>query len=397
MPDRPSFPIPENPTPETCCLQIVMPNDPTWKAVIAGLLFQPAEWFNWQRDEAKTGKVLAQYWREIYANIDWTDMSCCCEQTIPVIYRINPENDLDPQISYDGGTTWISNPSNPVYGIPTMPPPVNEDTTKCDAAQNGSAHFDDLIAAQSAKFATAATAIDFTIQLVGVLLAAVFAPAALPILIPVFIVTMSALFAFGQTAFDAYWDVDNKRVVFCAIVCHIKDDGTFDEPAFNGFLSEFAANLPPSIAKDAMYRQLQYIGYVGLSNLCSYGAASSSDCSECACPTTEVWFIVGDGTTTELQLPDEGTENQYTIPAILYGGVYYWYQWFVNLPSFPDGTGAIYQSIEVTSGSYSTRGQYNKDTGAISVNWPGSDACSGGIYAESAVPFTVKIIVNPCP
>jgi len=389
MPDRPPFPIPENPTPETCCLQIVMPNDPTWKAVISGLLFQPAEWFNWQRDEAKTGKILAQYWREIYANIDWSNMSCCCEQTIPVIYRVNPENDLDPQISYDGGTTWISNPSNPVYGIPTMPSPVNEDTTKCDAAQNGSAHFDDLIAAQSAKFATAATAIDFTIQLVGVLLAAVFAPAALPILIPVFIVTMSALFAFGQTAFDAYWDVDNKRVVFCAIVCHIREDGTFDETAFNGFLSEFAANLPPSIAKDAMYRQLQYIGYAGLSNLCSYGAASSSDCSECDCGDC---IIMYDAAAPDVPIIPDGECN---IVANSFGsGSYH----AIYLSPDPSGVPTVGINFKVQyidiGGAYNTG--YYDTAGTIhnGVSIPiGTDVT--GIFMEKNVSFTMNAVIVP--
>lgn len=266
------------------------------------MILSIVDYFGWRtRWFSSSGTIDKQTIIDLQGGLVEALMNNCCNDTVPILYRVDPTNDLNIQISYDGGTTWINNPSNPVYGIPTLPAPVGTiSDTKCDAAKNGSDHFNDLIAQQSAKFDTASTGIQFTLDLVAALLTAVFAPEALPILVPIFIASMTALLAFGKTAFDDYWNTDNKNIIFCALYQHIKSDGTFDDAAFNAFLSAIATALPASIAKDNMYRQLQYIGAKGLSALCSYGTASGSDCTACDnCPnydftTSDNGFIAFD-------------------------------------------------------------------------------------------------------
>ena len=321
------------------------------------MILSIVDYFGWStRWESASGEIDKQTILELQGGLVEALMGNCCEQTTPILYRVNPENGLDPQISYDGGVTWYSNPANPIYGAPTMSPPVHTGKTKCDAAKDGSDHFNDLIAQQSAKFDVATTAIDFTLQLIGVLLTAVFAPEALPLLIPIFIVTMSALLTFGKTAYDAYWDTDNKNIVFCALVCHIKDDGTFDEAAFNAFLQDFSDLLPPSIAKDTMYRQLKYVGFKGLSNLCSYGTAAATDCSacDCSCPTIYNWT---DGNAV-VSLDSDCVAHDMT-PA-LSDGVYRLYLGAITAePIFPTTIG--FHLGEHTSVGAETFGYYRLD------------------------------------
>jgi len=102
MPYRPNFPIPDDIYAEPFCLCIRVPNDPVWKQVVAGLLDELNQWYNWQRDEAKSGKDCAQVWRNLYNEIDWTTMSCCCDNP-PDVFKY-----VDGVLyrSTDGGDTF---------------------------------------------------------------------------------------------------------------------------------------------------------------------------------------------------------------------------------------------------------------------------------------------------
>src|SRR5882672_10082999 len=101
MVDRANFPIPSELTPDTFCLCLQIPNNDDWKQVFNGLLAQPTYWFNWQRDSAHSGKELAAYWTELYLQIDWTTMSCCCKTPQQ---RFTASGALE--VSFDGGATW---------------------------------------------------------------------------------------------------------------------------------------------------------------------------------------------------------------------------------------------------------------------------------------------------
>src|SRR6184192_350395 len=136
MPNLPNFPIPDDLTPDTFCLHLEIPNDPTWKRVFVGLLSQPTYWFNWQRDNDRSGKTLAAYWTELFDEIDWGDMSCCCDQP-PAIYRYN--SDWVYQRSTDGGATWVDAPEYDYRNTSTVFPPPSAlgfDNTKCQNADS---------------------------------------------------------------------------------------------------------------------------------------------------------------------------------------------------------------------------------------------------------------------
>lgn len=129
MPDRPPFPIPENIHAPLQCFQMCIPNDPTWKQVIAGLLDELNQWYNWQRDEDRSGKECAQVWRNIYAEIDWSIMSCCCGDNPATLYQWTPDGHY--QKSTDGGVTWEDAPeSDPRNPQPRFPPYLPPDTVE---------------------------------------------------------------------------------------------------------------------------------------------------------------------------------------------------------------------------------------------------------------------------
>lgn len=72
---RPSgvrFRLPSNPTPANRrCITIELPDDVQHIQTVVGLLYSLALWSNWERDEAKTGTLIAQMYHDILDSVDW--------------------------------------------------------------------------------------------------------------------------------------------------------------------------------------------------------------------------------------------------------------------------------------------------------------------------------------
>lgn len=107
MPYRPQFPIPSVIDPPKQCLQIMIPNHPEWKAVIAGLLFELSYWFNWERTGDTSGAQCAAVWKEVFSSIDWGDMGCGTME-----FRFTEECGMEYS---NDGETWL-----PVAGWDTF-------------------------------------------------------------------------------------------------------------------------------------------------------------------------------------------------------------------------------------------------------------------------------------
>jgi len=389
MPNFPNFPIPSDTPEQTRCICLEIPDNEDWIQVFAGLLAIPSYWFNWQRDDARSGTVLAQHWTKIYDQIDWSTMSCCCD-TVPVQYRYTEDGTLER--STDGGVTWTPSPEyDPRYNSPQFPPISGSDGNdkKCAASEGMMLLIQEGLTNNLTDDMSRYTLDELIKNWVTTVIAS-----SNPLEALLRVIT-NQIFALVISALRAALTTEVFDQLKCILYCEMEDDASFTEASWGYARSRVLAEIT-GIAGIFIEHILFLIGAVGMTNLARSGAVAEGDCTDCECPSVEVWFA--QGATYELQLPDEGTENEYTLAAYYNEyNVYAFYQLFANIPPFPDGTGAIYQSIEVVSGAYEVRGQYNKDTGATSANWPGDDACSGGIYAESSIPFTVKIIVNPCP
>lgn len=294
MPYRPNFPIPENIHAPLCCLTIQVPDDPTWKSVVAGLLYELQYWFNWQRDEANSGKECAAVWKQIYLDIDWNLMACknndCCQEPA-IIKRVNPDTGNVEQ-STDGGATWTAAPGGFPSVIVQPVPPVTSGVaaTKCDAATNVSGQVDVWINQVSNDFTTATTLLEFGLAVIGAIAAAVLTVLTDGVLLPlaaqvmaVLGAALAAVWGVGKTVFDDYWTTDIKDSILCAAYCNISDDGSFTAAQFTAFWNEVNGSLPPSPAKMLFMGFLSSVGQAGLNAMAASGMAADADCSDCPC------------------------------------------------------------------------------------------------------------------
>jgi hypothetical protein len=396
MPDRQPFPIPAEIDPPRHCICIEIPWTNDHKRVFAGLLWELTQWFNWQRDPDNSGTQLATVWREVFNSIDWSDMSCCCNQTIPTIYRIDPENSFNMQISYDGGTTWITSP-NQIYNtiIPLPLPTFDDHHTKCDAASNALQHVKDLVAKQEDEMGTdntlAEVALAIILFLIGIFLAAITEGFALP-LIAEFVGVLTAIFSLGLTDFTAYWTTDVYDDILCAFYCNIEDDGSFTLDDFSAVLAKLVEVLPASPAKDWLIHCLNIGGVAGLNNLARYGASADADCSSCNCTDcdfTDWTEVVGNSIDFINSGVAEIVATNGHGDALYYAGIY--------APS--DSSNCHNFGVEVTSGtlftggnlrSYSLCGEGASATHVSGLIPPGDTTCYRTLFYYSNTPFTIR-------
>lgn len=219
---------------------------------------------------------------------DSCDMNNCCEVTI-YIYRINTDTGRHERSS-DGGTTWVPDPVDPIFSTMMQPAPVRDgvSTTKCDAATNFLTHFQDLVTGSSENLGTATSIVQLAGGIAALLLDIFIiivtegAGAAIVTAITAAIFSgISAAFAEGKAAFDAYWTSDVYRAVLCAAYCTIGSNGQWTQAKWEEFKHQVYADCPPSAALQMVMTAVNAAGYVGGNNMASYGAAAESDCSDC--------------------------------------------------------------------------------------------------------------------
>lgn len=288
MPYRQNFPIPAVIDPPKTCLQIEIPDHPDWKAVISGLLFELTYWFNWERTGDTSGAQCAAVWKQVYNSIDWSDMSCCCEEPAK-IFRINPTTGNVEQ-STDNGSSWDP-AAGGIQSVIVQPvPPVTSGVaaTKCDAATNVAGQVDVWIDQVSNDFTTAVSLLEFAIAVLEAILAAVLvvlsAGALTPLealVLPTLGAALAAAWGAGKAVFDAYWTTDIKDKILCAAFCAIGDDGSFTDAQFSEFWNQVNADLPPSPAKMLFMGFLSSVGMAGLNAMAASGMAADADCSDC--------------------------------------------------------------------------------------------------------------------
>jgi hypothetical protein len=389
MPDRPSFPVPEDLTPDTFCLCLQIPNDPIWKAVISGLLFQPAEWFNWQRDEARSGKILAQYWRNIYNDIDWSIMSCCCPEPEPVIIRITPDGVYET--SADGGVTWTPNPSvDPRHSQPVYPPyPAPEaDNARCQYADSVVQVIKTQMIDLIEEGQSASTVINIIVSaLAGLFL--VLAPGLIgAIVVSILTGIAIAIIGISITAFKAAITAEVYNRLRCNLYSHMNSDGSFSAAGKDAVYAQIGTD---ETGLTALFLQgvVAAAGEIGLSNMAHAGLGSPT--AEC-CATSEVW--VTDNTGTYILLEPDG-DGLYTATGdLLSSGKYY-----LNVAFAEDPTGcAIGNSISIVS--------YDGDENSYDLKLRQGDCVNDALalcYAirqkRSSAPFTLTFTLDspsPC-
>ncbi len=277
MPNRPNFPIPDDIHAEPFCLCIQVPNDPTWKRVVAGLLDELNQWYNWQRDEDRSGRECAQVWRDLYAQIDWTTMSCCCDSTNPPQYRYTSVGIL--QVSIDGGVTYTDAPNADVRNNSPQFPPIegdDSDDKKCSAA-TGAANLvkeqvGDQLTDDMGRYTLNQLINDWTHTMIDT---------SNPFLALVNVVA-NQIFALVISALRAALTDDVYHLFACALYCTMADDASFDDAQWAAARARITTDIS-GIAGVFLEHLAYLLGKVGLTNLVRSAPDATGDCSDCGC------------------------------------------------------------------------------------------------------------------
>jgi len=346
----------------------------------------PAEWFNWQRDDDKSGKVLAHYWREIYDQIDWSTMSCCCDDTV-VIGQIGSTGGYET--STDGGATYTPDPTHdPRNAVPRLPPALPPDVTddKCTYADSVVQLFKQGVIDVLEEAAT----VQEIIAIITGILAGVlgFAGGVLTFVGAVIAVVANAIFSIGVSAVQAAYTEDFWNDLRCLIYEHINDDGSFSQAQIDAI---YAAVAGDPIAVFITQNWIAALGTAGMTNSARalYGSATADcDCSEPCSANYEIYG--GDGTLVEQ------TDENFIVWAILaepVGG------YAAGIKAI-DVNACCIIGEELISGTITQSSVYWADCGADptypSLPNAGAHVCGNDSMRTrtSTVPFTIKYIFD---
>jgi len=403
LPYRQNFPIPAVIDPPKICLQLEIPDHPDWKAVISGLLLQPAYWFNWERTGDTAGAQCAAVWKEVYNSIDWSSMSCGCCDDIPHRYRVNPTTGNLEQ-SINGGETWSPAAGGLQDLIVEPVPPVTSGVaaTKCDAATNVAGQVDQWIAQVATDFDTAASILEFATAVLVAIAAAVFAAlslgaltAAEALVIPTIMAACVAAFGAGKVAFEAYWTTDVKDKILCAAFCNIGDDGSFTEAQFTAFWNDINSDLPVGPAKMLFVGFLSSVGKEGLNAMAASGMSADADCEDCSCvPGCATEWVISEpnpGDVLGVILSQNDTEIIAETTNPQGGSGYYVY---MNAPDLDTCCFVSFEVLESTSEISPTWYPCGSTSFVGGLLNPG--ACAWTLVFNSAAPFKVRIIKDNC-
>jgi len=380
----------------------------TWAARLIGQIWglrYPEAWGGTLEENRHARAEIKNLINMLMSTEECGDVAKDCCVDVYIIQRISPITGL-LQISIDNGTTWQPAPGSfPTMIVQPIPPVTSGvSATKCDAASNAMQHINDWITQVSNDFDTAVTLVEFATLVVGAIINAVLIilsegalTAAEVQIIGAISGAMAAVWAGGKALFTGYWSSDTKDKVLCALFCTIGEDGSFTDGQFSDYWNRCSADLPAGLAKSLFLGFMSSIGSQGLNAMAASGASADADCSGCPSCDVEVWIVNAATLANELVLPDEGTDNQYTIesqPDVSRPGVYVYYQFFQESIT-PPLAGGSYLSIDITGTTY-TAGTENTDGTTTPGHLPAPDECPAGIYVEAANPFTVVITVQPC-
>jgi len=307
MPYRPNFPIPDDIYAEPFCLCIQVPNDPVWKQVVAGLLDELNQWYNWQRDEAKSGKDCAQVWRNLYEQIDWTTMSCCCDNP-PDIFKY-----VDGVLyrSTDGGITFSPAEDYDIRENPTVifPEPTPEEGVdeKCLAADGMVAlireGIGDNLTEDMSRYTLGELITTWVTTMVGT--SNPFTALVTIIVNQIFALVVGAVMA--ALTEEVY---DTLRCIFSS---HINDDISFDTEEWEGVRSDILGELA-GVSGIFLEHIVYLLGAGGLTNLAR--SMAGTDDAGCCGSCQDDFDIWSDGGETFGEIVERG--GDYIICNLLF-------------------------------------------------------------------------------
>lgn len=231
--------------------------------------------------------------RDLIGVIAMASRNCGCEDRPAPLRRLNPDTGA-PEISPDGGDTWIPDPES-IYVMATEARPLSGadgDVKRCEAANNIIDNMKDLQAEWSSMVGQLTDFQDLVVQLLVAAVALLIAPigvalivTAVTTLIPK--VVQLARFLLGVTPeqYDAMFTEANWTLARCIIYCNTPPDAKYTEADRQAIMSQLRAQITnPSVwAGDSMACMVDVWDVVGLRNAARIGAGTEGNCDDCPC------------------------------------------------------------------------------------------------------------------
>lgn len=262
----------------TLCVCVPLPNDPDHIRAFLGQLDALAKWYTWERDEAHTGRLVAEVWREVVKGVrEEIDMARGCGGPSPVPTNQRYTEDGMLEVSYDNGATWEDGSAiDPRFNSPLLTPlPGTAEDKKCNTAAGAVTYLQETIYDQLNTVNTA-TAI---ITLIGSALAIVLTGG---LATPLIVAMAGNILGFGIAAVQAALTVAVWDEFSCILYCRLMDDGTMTQTDFIGIQQDVNAaftGIVPQVLNDA----IRAFGPVGLVNSGRAIRQTANDCSSCEC------------------------------------------------------------------------------------------------------------------
>jgi len=207
-------------------------------------------------------------------------MSGCCDEDL---HRFTGDGIW--QSSDDGGLTWHDDPaSDPRNGGAAAPPlPGAPGTAKqCAAADNVRGLFEqyrdnliEIVGATPTILAIIAGILAFLGTILGL--------SGVGTAIGVLFLTMAAeMIQIGGTGISGAITFTALNNFKCLVYCNMNADGELTYEAWQQLLSDIAETFD-GFAETFFYQTVNGMGYIGVSNAGTIGAATATDCDDCDC------------------------------------------------------------------------------------------------------------------
>jgi hypothetical protein len=93
--------------PDRICVQLQIPDEVGHRIAFMGAIKSLSHWYSWDRDEAKTGRLVAEVWREIYQELeDKIGSQSCTREGFPMLQQ-NPADKCQMQYLDENGV-WVT-------------------------------------------------------------------------------------------------------------------------------------------------------------------------------------------------------------------------------------------------------------------------------------------------
>jgi len=229
--------------------------------------------------ETEIDRELIAHWS---ANLARKLMSGCCNDD--ELHRFTESGIY--QSSLDGGTTWFDDPANDPRNDATGAPPLPGDPSagkRCAAADNVRGLFeqyrDNLIEIVGAT-PTVLAIIAGVLAFIGAIMGLSGVGIGIGVLFLGFAADAIQLGGTGISGAITFTALENFK---CLVYCHLNDDGELTYDAWQALLADIAGTFS-GFAETFFYQTVNGMGYIGVTNAGTVGAATASDCDcDCLC------------------------------------------------------------------------------------------------------------------